>query len=456
MRQRQGGQAFIIVLILLAIGASLIVPSLALISTSFQNSRILSREVKAMYAAEGAVEYVLWKLSHDNFGAEFTEDGQEIDLPFNICGATVAVTVVMRTLEGAGGTILATGDAIRPTKTVVPSTIDNDTLRTCTYTIRLEQLSENSSVGLDAIYDILPKTLDFSDYEPNSSYLKVDNGQWEEFVEPGIDVVGGQVRLRWPASGNFSSPIKDFEVRQVKQLKFEVTHNFTGVDKNSVLCNWVVLKPWDTLSGPQAPITVGSPANPGQCQEDGLLLVDKDSDPEVIQPGVVADIEYTVSITNQDGLTHQIQEIRDFLPPGFNYTDNSTSDLTPFDPQVSLEEINGVERVQLLWTTNEFPQQNAVSIASGETLTLTFWATTTKDVSGSYYNEVIVIPNTPVPDIFSQIGISQLEWCSNYSWNAGSVLVPYYDARADAEDVVIDANFGLIPGSIIIKSWQVQ
>jgi hypothetical protein len=238
----------------------------------------------------------------------------------------------------------------------------------------------------------------------------------------------------------------------VKELKFQVADELPN---NEVHCNWAVLKPWDTISGPQAPISVGSPADPGVCGEDGLIAVTKVSDPEIIQPGVEADVKYTINITNLDGFTHHIEEITDYLPAGFTYTDNSTSGLTSLNPQQSLEDLNGVDRWKLLWTKDEFPGGNAVSIASGETLTMTFWVVTTKDVSGSYYNEVLLLSDVPVPKIFADIGLSEEEYFVSYSWNTGVVIVPAYDSQTDAGEVLIDANMALILGGIAITSWQI-
>lgn len=456
MRKREFGQAFILVLIILAIGALLVVPALRLTGTSLISSKVVSRQVRAIYAADGAQEYVLWKLAYDGYGSLFTADGQSDNFTVNICGTPVDIFIVMRATEGSGGICLATDDVIRPTVTVSPDTVPNGTSRTYTYIIRLEQLSDNNSVGLDAVYDILPAGFDQSksNYVAGSSYLRVDGGAWESIGNPLIQVEANQYRLRWPASGSFSSPIRDFEVRQVKELKFQVTGELPG---NRVNCDWVVLKPWDTLSGPQAPINVGSPSTPGLCSRDGLLEVSKTSNPAIIQPGVETDIEYDMSITNKDGFTHQIQEIVDFLPTGFTYSDNSTSgNVTSLNPQLSQEQFCGdQQRQKLRWTKTEFPGGNAVSIAAGATLNLKFWVRTTKDISGSYYNEAQAIPSTPVPKIFSDIGITPDEWNSIYSWNTGTVIVPAYDSRSSADNVTVDANMALILGGISITSWQI-
>ena len=469
MRKRQAGQALILVLILLAIGALLIVPMLRLTSTGLKGSQIVTQQVKTLYAAEAAQEYVMWKLIYDDLASEFTYDGEEKEVQFNCCGITVDILIVMRAVETKGAIILATDHVIRPTKSVIPDTVPDGSNRTYTYYIRLEQLSDNTSQGLDAVYDILPNGFGpDTSYIPGSSYLRVDGGSWEQFGDPLIEDLGygGQIRLRWPnpdtyGSENFTSPMRDFAVRQVKEIQFQVSGSLTNA---SIHVNWVALDPWDTLSGPQARITVGSPPNPDDWGTYGMFEVGKIAEPDLILPGELSDVKYTISIINHEGSTQDIEEIIDYLPPEFFYTDNSTSgDITSSDPQLSLETLNDVERQVLRWTSSEIPPANK-SFAAGSTKVLTFWARTTKDVSGSYYNEVQVRPDVPVPKIVYQIiGPTTSEdpedreiWNTAYSWNTGTVIVPTYDAQTDADGTIIQANMSLLIGNTTINSWQVE
>jgi hypothetical protein len=204
MKKREAGQAFILVLIILAIGSLLVVPALKLTGTSLQSSQIVTREVEALYVADGAQEYVLWKLLYDGLGANFTYDGDNVSFPCNVCGKEVDILIIMRAVASEGGLVLATDDIVKPTKTVTPDTVPNDTYQVYTYTIRLEQISENNTQGLDAVYDILPKGFEPSDYLAGSSYLRVEDGEWESIGDPLIEVEQNQVRMRWPASGNFT------------------------------------------------------------------------------------------------------------------------------------------------------------------------------------------------------------------------------------------------------------
>ena len=484
MRKKEIGQAFILVLILLGIGAVLVVPALRLTGTSLKSSQVVEGRTKGLYAADAAQEYILWKLLRDDLAGDLMEsynpetpdDPPSAHYDFYVCDVPVGVTVIMRAKTGEGGIVLATDDKIRPTKTVKcgdeepPDEILNDWSGTITYTIRLDYLSDDDpTMGLDAIYDILPVGFptvgaNKANYVTDSSYLRVDGGEWRWIPNPFVDIDQNQYRLLWPADYNYqtresafsSHPefygIQNFDVRQVKEIKFQVEG---PLPDNSVQCNWVVLKMDDgtnTLSGPQAPITVGTPANPGVCTEGALFEVTKHSNPEVIPPNEPVDIEYTISIKNIDGtVVHHIASVTDFLPFGFTYIDGSTSGITIEEPVEEPQTLNDVERWVLTW-------EPGVQLVAGETKTLTFWAHTDElDVSGSYYNEFIAIPSGVIsPKIFENIGVQADAFMSNYSWNTGAVMVPAYDSSSEAEGVTINANMSLILGGITITSWQVD
>ncbi len=466
MKKKEVGQVFLLVLILLAIGSTLAIQALRLTDTSLKSSQIATRQTQLIYAADTAQEYILWKLLYDEFGNEFTTENPVGYLTCDTCPISVNLTIIMRAVPGKGGIILATDDVIQPTKTVTPDTIPNNTLQTVTYTIKLEQLSANTTQGLDAVYEILPDVYDDTEFVEGSCYMRTDGGPWLSIPDPAFENPPTRWRLKWPANYNpdteanpFSSDntspnyfhgMRNFTARQVKEIKFKLTHQFKAADNDRVHCNWIVLKPWDTLSGPQAPLTVGNPANPGVCDDDGLIQIVKTSDPEIIPPGVLTDIDYTIQITNQDGFTNHIEEIYDYLPPGFTYT-GPTSNMTTNDPVETEREINGVDRLELYWLFSP-----AISIAAGETLHLDFVATTTKDVSGSYYNEVQVISDVSIPQVFLDIGITGDEYYTCYSWNSGAVTVPTYDSRADAEGIILDSNLALVVGGVSITSYQMR
>jgi len=472
MRKREAGQAFILVLILLAIGALVVIPALRLTTTVLKSNQAITQRNKGLYACEGAQEKIMWMLLYDADWrtSTFQNDGDSANFTVDVCGTTVYANIIMRAVETAGAVILATDHVIRPTKSVISDNVSDGNSRTYTYYIRLEQLSDNTTQGLDAVYDILPMGFGSgTSYIPGSSKLRVDGGSWESFGDPLVSDTGygGQIRLRWPdpntyGSENFVSPMRDFAIRQVKEIQFQVSGSLTN---NSIHVNWVALDPWDTLSGPQAHIYVGNPPNMDDWGTYGMFEVGKVAEPEIILPGVETDVKYTISITNHEGSTQGIEEIIDYLPPEFFYTDNSTNgDITSSNPQLSLETLNGVERQVLRWTSSEILPANR-SFAAGSTKELVFWVGTTKNVSGSYYNEVQVRPDMPVPKIVYQIiGPTSAEdkpedremWNTAYSWNTGTVIVPAYDSSTGAEGENITANMAFEPGQVSIISWHAE
>ncbi|MFC2033834.1 hypothetical protein ACFLTT_00315 [Chloroflexota bacterium] len=452
MRKRQAGYSLVMVLIVLAIGAMLVVPSLYLTSTSTKNNQIVNRQVKSMYAADAAQEYIMWKLKYNNLGSLFSYDGQTYYDSFDCCGIPVNITIVMRATESVGGICLSQDDVIKPDSSVDPDTVPvSSDYKYFTYIIRLEQIGANTTQGLDAVYDIISDGFDrvSTSYENGSSYIRVDGGEWESIPDPDWDWDQSNYVLRWPASGSFESPIRDFTVDQVKELKFTV---YGKLPSTGVYCNWVALKPWNTLSGASAPVFVGNVSD-NTCSE-GMLHVDKNADPEVIQPGVETLVEYTINITNMDTNTRQISEVVDYLPPEFFYV-SPTSGISTDDPQTSYEYICGADRQVLRWEEAEITNG---SIGSGDTSTLTFFAQTTKDVSGTYYNEALAFTDTDQSfnRVMTNIGIPSERIDAGYSWNSGTVIVPAYDSQTETDLITINANLSLILGGITIHSWQLE
>ncbi len=475
MRKKQAGQAFILVLIVLAIGAVLVVPSLRLTGTILGSTQTITGRSRGLYAATAAQEQVMWMLYHGTLVTDLPNDGDSIDFTVDVCGTSVGVSVVMRAVELEGGVNLATEHTIMPTKTVSPDHADsNSDDGPYTYTITLDQVSSDTTRGLDAVYDILSsefKEKAVNAYIWNSGQISEDGITWET-INPSFP---SSSLLRWPAEGSFGEPFRTFTPGQVKYLRFSLESTFNHNDE--VVSNWVVLKVGDgvdpendvfTLSGPQAFIIVGNPVDefgePLSVPTDagGVFEVYKSTDPEplVIPPLQATPVEYTVHITNMDNNQNFVTRIEDYLPPGFSYVTGSTnSNITdnqdPHPPQ--LVNRNGVDRYLLLWDSVQLGSAG-YKIEPGEEATLTFTALAEQGVSGNYYNEVIVLPkNFPDPVAFNYIdGFPDSGYGETYSWNTGVVIVPAYDSETDAEGVTIDTNLALGPDGVSIISWHVD
>ena len=466
MKKRELGQAFIMVLIILAIGALVVIPALRYTQIALKSTQILSKHNRGLYACEAAQELVMWKLYYgtlvDELGFEPGENSANFTV--DICGTTAYINVVMRAEELGGGVTLATEHTMMPTKTVEPAnaTSKND-YGPFTYTIAIKQVSSNNTNGLDCIYDIM--STEFKGkasqlYVLNSSYISDDEINWTQIDDP--DCTLHDSLLRWPATGNFDSPFRDFWPGQTKYLKFQLNGPFNHDDV--YVCNWVVLQAGDifTLSGPQASLAVGSPST-GGCADGagGVFEVIKTSNPQIIPPLEATDVTYTIIISNTQGSSQFVTEIVDYLPPGFTYVGNTITELTtpanyePHPPE--LVTLNGVDRYKLVWDETQLTDSGG-KIDAGANATMTFVARAEQGISGNYYNEVIATPkNYPDPGAFDTIpDFPEGGYGQTYSWNTGVVIVPAYDSEANSEGVTVDSNLALEPGHIRIISWHVK
>lgn len=480
MKKKQAGQAFVLVLILLAIGALLVVPALRLTDTILGSTQNITEYNRGLYACEAAQEQVMWMLYHGDLVDElgFEPGGNSINFTADVCGVSVDVNVTMRAVELEGGVVLASDHTIMPTKTVDPATaVSNSDTGPYTYTITLDQVSSDTTRGLEAVYDILStefkgKAIDL--YMYGSSAISDDGEDWDPIDDPAF--FASESLIRWPAEGSFEESFRTFVPGQVKYLRFSLYGPFNHND--IVVSNWVVLKVSDgvdpendvfTLSGPQAFIRVGSPVDefgePLTVPTDavGAFDVYKSTDPSplVIPPIDATPVEYTIHITNVDNNPNFVTRIEDYLPPGFSYVTGSTiSSITgDQDPHLPtpLVNKNGVDRYLLLWDATQLGAAG-YKIEPNTEATLTFTAMAEQGISGNYYNEVTVLPSN-FPDLvaFNYIdGFPVSGYSVAYSWNTGIVIVPAYDSEADADGVTIDTNLALDPDGVNIISWHVD
>ena len=168
--KRERGQALILVLILLAVGAMVTVPVLQLVDTNLRARMDFEEFIKEDYAAEAATEYALWKLRWDpTFAASLVFGVPSGPLYVSINGVTASSTVTAEATETLSGFSLI-DHQIKPTKTVTPTTALPDIPTTFTYTITLERLEPD-----DGLFIPLQSIKDGTDagfvYVPNSSEL---------------------------------------------------------------------------------------------------------------------------------------------------------------------------------------------------------------------------------------------------------------------------------------------
>ncbi len=480
MRSGERGYALILTLILLAVGSLLIGPTLGLASTVLKSKQITTDLLMEQYARDGAAEYALWELQFGAVTSQLTTEGQEIIIaPITLNGVTPEVTIKLVAKPQEGGVTLATDDVIRPTKTVSPNSVPSEAFQTYTYSINLTQTSTDTSQGLDAVYDIMPNDFDKcadsqSFYVTGSSFL-----DGVAIADPDCDDSSAdEPILRWPATGSFSSPTRDFAESQVKVLTFQYRGK---LGDNKVHCNWVVLMPWKTMSGREAPITVGTPNEPG-CNEFESLAVSKTSDPEFIPPNTDIIVTYTVDIENTGDDGVDVERLTDYLPPGFTYCGPPAPDPAPpaggtTDPDcqmptgeivahpssIFLENVNGVDRWRLIWdcaadlNCTGSGNANEIDLSKGETRSFTFTAKTSQSSSGNFYNEMLLFTDMEAKDAFKEIGLTDADFGGAvFSWTTGTVHVPAYDIKADGGSAIAQGNALIDATGVTLNSWHVE
>lgn len=87
IRRGETGLVLPIVLVMLALGSLLIVPSLNYVSTSLKTGEMVEKNVKGLYAADAGIEDALWKLLNDDVPAlpyQVSVNGMTVDVVIDL------------------------------------------------------------------------------------------------------------------------------------------------------------------------------------------------------------------------------------------------------------------------------------------------------------------------------------------------------------------------------------
>lgn len=433
MLKRQKGQAFILVLILLMVGALVITPALNLAWTGLKGRMAEHTDLMEYYAADGATDYSLWRLANETGFASSLTPGVAAG-PYYIIlnGIKAEYSVTAQAAESAPNDAPITSfttDRYKITASVTPGTaVAGVAGVTFAYTITLKYMYPDvPTEPLTRLTVTFPRTFNYV------------AGSTSGFTTSAPSTPGGT--FQW----NFS-PDVSFNYWQEKTMYFQARTTATTF-RNPQENNKTHYHEVDVRTsvprgstGPTAPIVVGTPSG-----ETGIpkLAVTKTVAPTTIPPGVPTLLTYTVNMTNLSSITSiTVDEFEDALPSGFTYVGPSA------DTGFLLLDTNGPDgtwvaggtRQDWLW---KFPPGSPLIVAPGTTRTATFQATANITSSGTYANEVWVKIPGAIQDA--------------YSWPTGGVTVPQYDIASSAGGTTLKANARLSGGGgHIIKSWQLE
>ncbi len=492
MRNRERGSAFILVLILLAVGTPLISSSLNLVNTGLTSKEIQTGLLEEQYSRDGGAEYAMWDLLYGDVASQLAQDGDEINTTMVLNG--VETQIIIRLSGAPSGTSTVTGAEDNRVLTSMAvecdkdgDGFDDDCLALplsdgmiARYTISLEQISPDESVGLVAIYDQLPKGFEFipgSVISPDGSLPEI-----EPLTPTNIESPAWQI-WEWDLS---SSPIY-FQRGVVKKFSFEAEIN----DIKGRYCNRVFGKMEalpNEMSDGMTEVVVGTDVA-DRCEGMGAYLI-KYVDTMVALPNVNTIVTYIINVENIEQNSLHIDSIKDVLPPdGFTYcspnfppddlqlscdrpmwktTDESFdpatgdfSDTMGFamynDPEQTLSA--GGDRWELFW---DGPGGSGWGLQQAgdpnDNLILRFQAQLTVTQSGTYYNEGFAHADCSAPSSLIAEGVtSQEEYCASYSWPTGGGVVPKYNVSSSSGGTTAQGLMALTGSdSLQLNSWHVN
>ena len=442
MRSGERGFVLVLVVIFLALGSLLLVPTLRLAYTTLNIKSLRTLALEDQYARDGAAEHAMWVLRYGGGTALLTEENQTIEYTITLNGISTDVVIQLRAEPGLSGAPLAKGGfKVLPGSSVTPTDPPPAVPTTFDYTITMQQLNPDPSTGeITQVWDQLPPGFT---YVASSSYF--DDGSGPVAIgEPvvALDAPSNTQTLHWDFA-----PAIDFQVYgQTKRLTFQA--DATPPD-NERYCNEVAFMPNAESAGKSAFITLGTPSYNGCAGRKVPLTLD--ASPGIVPPNVTTTVTFAGTWTNLDIGAHGIDQILVVLAPGFAYVADSAaefgSNMTTDEPAVK---ILSSGREELTWNT--FPVK-PVPFVVDEIQTQAFKATTTPTESGSAYAEVftkLFDPCAHAPCTFPV----DVDPENVYSWQVGLTIVPAYDVRSEAE---ITSGWGnTIPGSgVTLESWNV-
>ena len=488
-REDQGGELFILVLMLLLMGTLILTPAIVMSDTALKSKKIHTGILAEQYTRDAGAEFAMWDLIYGDAALLLSEANPEVSSSITLNGITSTITTVWTATESLANISSTEDDRVRPSNSVIcdkdgdgfdddclalPKNIDGMVAR---YTIYLEQISPDTENGVTVVYDELPTG--FS-YIPGSTFSQ--DGSILAF-EPAELPTSQNPVLAWDFETALGGPLL-FNHGEVKQFSFDVNIN----KSEDRYCNAIYIKPNRELSGKTAPIHVSTPSNTEGCQGGGVATA-KFVDTPVAFPEVVTVFTYIINVENVDTSTLHLDNVRDILPQGgFRYLLNSASYKitdTPFDPEndsfINLagdipildgdleKTILANNRQQLVWSDpggGGDPKWSLSQAGSdGDTLIVRFEVIATLDSSGTYFNEVFgdVGAGCNAPQHLVGLGIftpgqEDEEYCFRYSWPTSGVIVPSYDVQSSAGRLVGQGNADLISdlNSAVLNSWHLN
>ncbi len=243
MRTGERGYVLILVLILMALGTLMVIPTLQLAFASLRAKQVNTQTFTEQYARDGAAEYAVWELLWGGATTVLTETDDTETYTVTLNGIDVEVVIKMRTELGTSSVPGAEDNSIRITQSVecdeegdggfeddcttLPKDVETMVAR---YTISLTQIGPDL-VPLEYMYQEYPEKFE---YRPGT--LDSPDSSFPEISSVTPTNIGSSQNQIW--KWDFSAAPVTFVQDEVKTFTFEAD---IPKDEN-LYCNGVFLK----------------------------------------------------------------------------------------------------------------------------------------------------------------------------------------------------------------------
>ncbi len=243
-REDQGGELFILVLMLLLMGTLILTPAIVMSDTALKSKKIHTGILAEQYTRDAGAEFAMWDLIYGDAALLLSEANPEVSSSITLNGITSTITTVWTATESLANISSTEDDRVRPSNSVIcdkdgdgfdddclalPKNIDGMVAR---YTIYLEQISPDTENGVTVAYDELPTG--FS-YIPGSTFSL--DGSILAFEPTELPTSQNPV-LEWDFQTAYGAPLL-FNHGEVKQFSFDVYIN----KSEARYCNAIYIKP---------------------------------------------------------------------------------------------------------------------------------------------------------------------------------------------------------------------
>jgi len=211
-RNGERGQAFLLVLIALAVGSMLITPTLGYVSTGIVETRVSEEVLLKEYSADAAVEYSLWQLKYniDGVADQLSTENPSSNTSITVNGIEVPIiTAISFSPESDNGTFTLpaseSGIHLAVAQDIIPTTWSGAGQKSFMAHVIYIYNCGTSAVHLKALFQSL---------DPELKYVQAS------YDGPSASLTKTLVDDHWELYWQFNAPLPKLNARDIMVITF--------------------------------------------------------------------------------------------------------------------------------------------------------------------------------------------------------------------------------------------